>query len=137
MIEPALLPDAEEVFAKFLAGRPEMAGVLVGTRVPSTYDGSQKVVRIVRIGGGADYLLRFDRPRFDIDCFGPDKASASDLTTLVRRLAIFDVRYSDLSAYGASVSEVIEDVGPQWLDEPDYPNAGRYLFQVTAMIHAL
>ncbi|MEU7096055.1 hypothetical protein [Kitasatospora aureofaciens] len=135
MTEPSLLPDIEAALTGWLSSRPELAGVIVGTSVPITYDGSQKVVRVVRLGGSADYLMRFDHPRIDVDCFGPTKAAAADLTATIRRLLLFDIHTADLSPWSASISSVHEDVGPQWLDEPDYPNAGRYLLQISAMVH--
>lgn len=136
MTEPQNLPDVEAVFTGWLSTQPALAGVLVGTRLPITYDGSQKVVRVVRLGGAADLLMRFDHPRLDVDCFAPDAATAADLSALVRRLLLFDlVHGADLSPWSAAISDVREDVGPQWFDEPSYPNAGRYLTQISAMVH--
>lgn len=131
-----LLPDIEEVLCQWLATRSELAGVAIGTRVPINYNGTQRVVRIVRLGGGADFLMRFDNPRLDIDAFGPDKGSAVDLMKILRRLILIDIHNADLSAWQAAISHTREDVGPIWLDEPDYPNAGRYLLQITAMVHS-
>lgn len=132
----ALLPDIEQVLTGWLSSRSDLSGVLIGTRVPTAYDGSQRVIRIVRLGGSADDLMAFDHPRVDIDCFGPDKGSAWDLSALVRRAVLFDLIHgANLSSWSAAISNVREDVGPQWLDEPDYPNAGRYLFQITATVH--
>jgi hypothetical protein len=131
-----LLPDIEEVLTGWLSAQSALAGVRIGTRIPTDYDGTQKVVRVVRLGGNADFLMRFDHPRIDIDAFGPDKGSAWDLTALVRRLILFDLIHgADLSLWHAAISDVREDVGPQYLDEPDYPNAGRYLLQITAKVH--
>lgn len=135
-MEPDLLPDIEEVLCQWLATRSELSGVSIGTRVPLGYNGTQKVVRIVRLGGGADFLMRFDSPRLDIDTFGPDKGSAADLMKILRRLMLFDIHTADLSAWQASISHTREDVGPIWLDEPDYPNASRYLLQMTVMVHS-
>lgn len=133
---PDLLPDIEEVLCQWLATRPELSGVAIGTRVPIDYNGTQRVVRIVRLGGSADFLMRFDSPRIDIDAFGPDKGSAVDLMKILRRLILIDIHNADLSAWQAAISHTREDVGPIWLDEPDYPNAGRYLLQITAMVHS-
>ncbi|WP_157536536.1 phage tail termination protein [Kitasatospora mediocidica] len=131
-----VLPDIEEVLTQWLATQSALNGVLIGTRVPDSYDGSQRVVRVVRLGGSADYLMRFDHPRIDVDCFGPDKGAAWDLTAIVRRLLYVDLlNGADVSPWGASISQCREDVGPQWLDEQDYPNAGRYLIQITAIVH--
>ncbi|TQF03931.1 hypothetical protein E6W39_18955 [Kitasatospora acidiphila] len=137
MTEPALLPDVEEVFTQWLTAQSALSGVIVCTSLPITYDGSQRVVRLDRIGGAADYLMRIDRPRLDVDCWGPSKAAASDLTALVRRLLLVDlIQGANLSQWSCSISDVREDVGPQYLDEPDYPPAGRYLMQITAVVHS-
>lgn len=136
LIEPADLPDIEEVIVQWLLTLPALAGVQIGTRVPTDYNGSQSVVRVVRLGGSTDFLMWSDNPRLDIDCFGPDKATAFNLTRIVRRALAFDIRFADLSSFGACVTSVNEDVGPQWFDEEDYPNAGRYLTQISVMVHA-
>jgi hypothetical protein len=130
-----LLPDIEAVLTGWLSTRSELAGVIIGTQVPITYDGTQKVIRVVRLGGNADYLMRFDHPRIDVDAFGPTKAVAADLMAALRHLLLLDIHHADLSPWSAAVSSVHEDVGPQWLDEPDYPTAGRYLVQISAMVH--
>jgi hypothetical protein len=131
------LPDSEAALIGWLSAQSALSGVTVCSSLPISYDGSQAVVRIDRIGGAADYLMRIDRPRLDVDCYGPSKASAWDLTALVRRLLLVDlIQGGNLSQWSASVSDVREDVGPQFFDEPDYPPAGRYLMQITAVIHS-
>jgi hypothetical protein len=132
-----VLPDAEDVLIQWLSAQSALVGVTVCSSLPISYDGSQRVVRINRLGGPADFLGHIDRPRFDVDCYGPFKASAWDLTALVRRLLLTDlIQGANLSQWSCSISNVREDVGPQWLDEPDYPPAGRYLTQITAVTHS-
>lgn len=132
-----VLPDVEQALTQWLSSQSDLSGVIVCTSLPITYDGSQRVVRLDRIGGAADYLMRIDRPRLDIDCWAPSKAAAWDLTALVRRHLLVDlIQGGNLSAWSCSVSDVREDVGPQYFDEPDYPSAGRYLMQITAVIHS-
>jgi hypothetical protein len=134
---PVLPVDDEALVCGWLAGRTELAGVTVADRLPDAYDGTQLVVTVTRIGGsmdtggGGQWL---DRPRLDIDCHGPDKAVAKDLSAKVRA-ALAVARWADHSAAGAVWTDCREDVGPQWLPDPDYPGAGRYLLQVSLSIH--
>lgn len=136
---PILLPDDEALVCGWLGGRGELSGVIVADRLPDDYDGSQLVVTVNRIGGGMDRGAGgtwLDRPRLDIDCHGKDKAAAKDLARTVRALLPV-ARFDDHSAAGAVWSDTTEDVGPQWLPDPDYPEAGRYLLQVSVSIHPL
>lgn len=129
--------DIEEVLTGWLDSQLSPIGVEVVSRVPDDYNGSQKIVRVVRLGGSADAYTAFDYPRIDVDVFGPDKGTAADLMKVVRRLMLSGILTADLSAWSASVSHVREDVGPQWLDEPDYPPAGRYLIQFTVLARSV
>lgn len=139
MTDPAPIPavDDEALVASWLAAQTPLAGVTVGDRVPDGYDGTQHVVTVARIGGamdrggGGQWL---DRPRLDISCYGPDKAAAKDLVTQVRALLAV-ARYADHTGSGAVWSDTVEDIGPQWLPDADYPQTGRYLLQVTVAIH--
>lgn len=135
---PILLPDDEALVCGWLAGRPEMAGIAVADRLPDGYDGTQLVVAVTRIGGAMDRDAGggqwLDRPRLDVDCHGPTKAAAKDLSAIVRALLAI-ARFDDHSAAGAVWSDTTEDVGPQWLPDTDYPEAGRYLLQISVLIH--
>lgn len=136
---PIVPVDDEAVVCGWLAGRTELTGATIADRLPDNYDGSQLVVTVTRIGGamdsggGGQWL---DRPRLDIDCHGPTKAAAKDLCGTVRSLLAV-ARWDDHSAAGAEWSDYREDVGPQWLPDPDYPAAGRYLLQVSLAIHPI
>lgn len=134
---PVLPVDDEALVCGWLASRAELAGVTIADRLPDDYDGSQLVVTVTRIGGGMDRAgggQRLDRPRQDIDCHGPTKAAAKDLCNIVRSLLAV-ARWADHSAAGAEWSDYREDVGPQWLPDPDYPAAGRYMLQASLLIH--
>lgn len=136
---PIVLPDDEALVCKWLHGRSELAGVTVADRLPDAYDGTQLVVTVTRIGGGMDPAAGgqwLDRPRLDIDCHGPDKAAAKDLAQTVRALLAV-ARHEDHAASGAVWCDTQENVGPQWLPDPDYPQAGRYLLQMSILIHPI
>lgn len=134
---PILIPDDEALVCGWLSGRPELSGVAVADRLPDDYNGTQPVVTVTRIGGAMDRAaggMWLDRPRLDIDCHGASKAAAKDLAAIVRSLLAV-ARFDDHTAAGAVWSDTTEDVGPQWLPDPDYPEAGRYLLQVSVLIH--
>lgn len=134
---PVLPVDDEALVCGWLAARPELAGVTIADRLPDDYNGVQLVITVTRIGGAMDRAgggQWADRPRLDIDCHGPAKAAAKDLSAKVRA-ALAVARWADHSAAGAVWSDYREDVGPQWLPDPDYPGAGRYLLQASLLIH--
>lgn len=132
----APLPDAEAVVAALLAGRPELAGIWVGDRLPDTYDGSQLAVLVDRIGGAADpsTMSWFDTPHLDLKSYGKDKAAAQALSAIVRYLMSIAV-YCEVQ--GAVFSDVVENTGPQWFADAsaDYPESGYYLLQVAVTLH--
>ena len=134
---PVLIPDDEALVYGWLSGRTELSGITVANRLPDDYNGTQLVVTVTRIGGPMDRAaggMILDRPRWDIDCHGPSKAAAKDVAAIVRSLLAV-ARFDDHTASGAVWSDTAEDVGPQWLPDPDYPEAGRYLLQYSALIH--
>lgn len=139
MTDPAPIPavDDEALVARWLAAQTPLAGTSVGDRVPENYDGTQSVITVARIGGvmdrggGGQWL---DRPRLDISCYGKDKATAKALATQVRALLAV-ARFDDHTGSGAVWSDTVEDVGPQWIPDTEYPQTGRYLLQVTVAIH--
>lgn len=138
------MPDVEALVIGWLSSRSELAGAFVSSVVPTyfpdgaRYDGTQSIVRVVRMGGGIDNSLPFylDHARLDLDCFAKDKATAHDLMAQVRALFLRDLRAADVSSFAtASIRDTTEFVGPQWFDEPDYSPAGRYLLQVGVSVH--
>jgi hypothetical protein len=129
--------DDEALVCTWLAARPGLAGVTVADRLPDGYDGTAPVVTVSRIGGamdGAGGGQWLDRPRLDISCWGASKSAAKDLAGTVRA-ALAVARWDDHHAAGAVWCSYSEDVGPQWLPDSDYPAAGRYLLQVSLLIH--
>jgi hypothetical protein len=142
---PILPVDDEALVCGWLAARSELSGVIVADRLPVAdpdtgqiaYNGTQLVVTVTRIGGGMDRAgggQWLDRPRWDLSCHGPTKAAAKDLTAIIRSLLAV-ARFDDHAGTGAVWCDTTEDVGPQWLPDPDYPEAGRYLLQVSGLIH--
>lgn len=129
------LPDAVAVVCGHLRAQlPDT--VAVGTRLPDEYDGSQQVVRVDRIGGAMDRSAWawLDNPHLDVEAWAPLQTDASDLIALVRA-ALVIAPYTDLTALGAVVCNVEENVGPQWFPDPDYPPAGHQLVQVVLTLH--
>jgi hypothetical protein len=124
------MPDAKAVLIGWLTSRPELSQILVTGKVPDDYDGSQSVVRITRNGGHTEFPHWRDEAYIHYDSFAPDEGAAWDLCVIVRDLLMSELLNADLSSFSASVTDVVEYVGPQWFDEDDYPPAGRYLVQM-------
>jgi hypothetical protein len=138
---PITAVDDEALVCGWLGAQPGITaiGATVADRLPDGYDGTQPAVVVTRIGGAMDPAgggQWLDRPRWDVDCHGPNKAAAKDLVSAVRALLAV-ARWHDHSAAGAAWCDTTEDVGPQWIADTDYPEAGRYLLQVSALIHPL
>lgn len=125
--------DVEEFLVAFFKEQSGLAGIHVGTRLPNDWAGDSLAIRTYRTGGGMDNHLPYslDVARLDVDAFAPTKAEAWDLMKVARRIVLHDLIWADTTSLGAVVSDTTEYVGPQWFDEPDYPNAGRYLIQVS------
>lgn len=132
----APLPDAEAAIAGLLAARAELAGVTVGDRIPTTYDGSQKVVTVDRIGGAADPSTMgwHETVHLDVKSYGATKADAAALSAQVRYLLAI-LPY--LESQSVVFERCEESVGPQWFADAsgDYPESGYYLLQVAVTLH--
>ena len=129
--QPAVFPDIEVVLVGYFRTLPLPSGTLVGISVPVDYDGSQSVVRVNRIGGPTNWPIA-DLPSVEISCWGPDRATAAGLRDIIRlNMTWMVLATADLSEFGARISNPIERIGPQWLDEEGYVPAGRYFFEVS------
>lgn len=131
LVPPA---DAVGVFCAHLAALlPDE--VIVGTRLPDDYDGSQQVVRVDRIAGAMDRAgFWLDNAHLDVEAWAPLQQDAADLIAKCRMYMLLAL-YTDLSAQGAVVSDAVETVGPQWFPDPDYPPAGHQLIQWAVTLH--
>jgi hypothetical protein len=128
---PPILPDVETVLVAYLQTLALPEGTIVSTSVPTTYDGSQLVVRVERVGGSTDWPA-VDHPTVELSCWGPDKASAAALRDVVR----LNMTWMYLGAVPSfsvpcSFFNVVERLGPQWFDEDGYLPAGRYMFEIS------
>jgi hypothetical protein len=132
------LPDIEYVLIQWLKLQ-SLSASTVGSQLPVGYDGTQSVVTLDRLGGGIDNSLPYflDRARVDVSCYGQDKADAWDLTSKVRRLILRSYMDGNFRPWNARITNVNELVGPQWLIEPEYGAAGRYLVQFEVTLHTV
>lgn len=139
---PPLMPDVEALVIAWLETEPEVIArdALVSSHLPTTYNGTQEVVRVTRSGGFVNNALPFwkDNVRLDLTTFAPTKADAWDLNAIVRRLWMHNLKW-EVAHLGPTVQvmDVTEYVGPQWLDSAAYPPSGRYLIQVGVSIHPI
>ena len=131
-IRAAVFPDSEAVAVVWL--RAKLDGVAVTTDLNGWRAGDERVV-VTRIGGTPSIAYRVDNPRLDVDCYAASKAAAHDLAQIVSA-QLHDLPEGDHSALGAVVSHVRDDVGLQFLPDPD-TRAPRYLFTVALAVHPL
>lgn len=128
----AIFPDSEAVAATWLRSRPELAGIQVSTDLRGYTAGQRRIV-ITRVGGVPSLAIRVDNPRLDVDVFGTDKADAHDLAQLARAL-LHELPTGDHTALDAVVANVADDVGLQWLPDPD-TQAARYVLTLRLAVH--
>jgi hypothetical protein len=128
---PPIFPDIETVLVAYIQTLALPSNTIVSVQVPITYDGSQSVVRVNRLGGASEYPI-MDHPNVEISCWGPDRATAAALRDIVR-LGMTWVALSQVASFSVPcrLSNPVERLGPQWLDEEAYMPAGRYMFEVS------
>jgi len=125
----AVFPDSEAIAVQWLRGEVDAD---VATDLAGWLAGQARVV-VTRIGGLPSIAYRVDNPRLDVDCYAADKAAAHDLAQFVRA-RLHELPTGDHTAFGAVVSHVRDDVGLQFLPDPD-TRAPRYLFSVALAVH--
>lgn len=101
---PIEFPDAVEVMCRYLRAALAAAGqgVPVGTRVPSPRP--PLFVRVERVGGSRLDRVT-DRPRLNIECWGPDEEQLADLVKIARALVFAVPGWRGVVAYD------VDDVG--------------------------
>jgi hypothetical protein len=124
MGQPLVFPNIERVVVAFLDARPELDGVSVGVDLPPGFDGTQRAVRVSRVGGVFIEDDLRDNALTRIDAYGPDKVAAHSVASLVRGLLplIPKARHAD----GVVVSDVAETEGPYWFPDSRNAHASRY-----------
>ena len=125
----AVFPDSEAVAVVWL--RAEL-GAPVATDLNGWTAGQSRVV-VTRIGGVPSIAYRLDNPRLDVDVYAATKEAAHDLAQLARA-RLHELPEGDHTALGAVVANVTDDVGLQYLPDPD-TRAPRYVFTVALAVH--
>ncbi len=115
-----LFPDAETVMLGFIRGFDATWRIV--TELPGSLESVLPVVQVTRIGGSTRYASLLDRPRIDIDVFTSSRATAR---TAALKIQSKMPRIRGMTASGAVVTDVVEEVGPSW--RPDFnPNVRRF-----------
>lgn len=116
-------PDAEQLVVDFLKNRAELTGVVVDSRPPAGFDGTQKAVLVSHMGGAWVDDQHLDQPLLDLEVYGPDKPTAHTVALSARACVL---ELADTVYGSAAVVDVSEADGPRWL--PDYTRsaASRY-----------
>ncbi|MFE9810707.1 hypothetical protein [Streptomyces sp. NPDC005548] len=101
---PIAFPDAVDVVRRYLREALVARGVDVPvvTRVPSSRPPA--FVRIERVGGSRIDRVT-DRPRLDVECWGPDEGAVADLVKVARALVFA------IPGWRGAVAYDVDDVG--------------------------
>lgn len=101
---PIVFPDAVDVVRRYLREALVARGVDVPvvTRVPSSRPPA--FVRIERVGGSCIDRVT-DRPRLDVECWGPDEGAVADLVKVARALVFA------IPGWRGAVAYDVDDVG--------------------------
>lgn len=128
---PPVFPDPETVLVSYIQTLALPEGTIVSTEVPTTYDGSQSVVRINCIGGTTDWPI-MDSPTIEFSCWGPDRATAATLRDVVQ-LGMSWMALAQVTSFPVPcrISNPVMRLRPQWFDEDGYLPAGRYMFEIS------
>lgn len=125
--QPPLLPDIELVLNPWLVS--QLASVYdVTARVfsesPDDLASIVPAVRLYRItGSDKNYPMILDQASINVDSYGADRASASQLARQVHALLITTAQGSSIN--GAAIGQVVTIAGPRWLAYGDL-NIRRY-----------
>ncbi|MFF7171090.1 hypothetical protein [Streptomyces pseudovenezuelae] len=112
MAAPVEFPDAVDVVRGYLREALLARGldVPVRTRVPDPRPA--QLVRIERVGGSRLDRIT-DRPRLDVECWGPDEGAVADLVKVVRALVFAIPGWRGAVAY-----DVVDVGGPNTAPDP-------------------
>lgn len=123
MATPVALPDGKKIAIDLLSDA--LDGVLVTSATPegAALTAALPVVRVLRIGGLADQRgwadpASRDNPRFSVDCYAADDATAMQLA--LRVLAAWEL-LPNQSTDDGYVSGISQETGPQ--DRPEDLNS--------------
>lgn len=123
-------PDSEYIAVRWLNASP-LIDAPARTDLVGWTAGQQRLV-IARLGGVPSLPYRIDNPRLDIGAWAETKAAAHDLAQLARSV-LHDLPNGDHTDLGAVVAHVRDEVGLQWLPDPD-TNTPRYIFVLSLTV---
>lgn len=124
------MPDVEAVCVSALRAADVADGRAYGA-VPA--EPEFPLILVQRVGGQPSVRRRLDRASIQVSAYGEDKAEARDAADAAR-LALMNAEatyFEELSAY---VTGVEDELGLQWLPDPDTTRA-RYIFTVSVSAH--
>jgi hypothetical protein len=106
-------PDVERVVADAFADVATSAAAEVVTVLPADLQSALPIIRVRRLGGGDDRWT--DRPRVDVEVYGPSREVAKPLAlSLQARLLSFPIA----TGHGV-IDRVSTEVGPQEIPYTD------------------
>ena len=131
-------PDIEAGVIEFLVGRPAVTGLAgnVGWRVRDPWP----CLRVIRVGGTTDEILRVDEALIQLDAWGnPDDKSSGQRQALARLLAVAEAELLGIpgrvTASAVYTRARVVNRG-QWAPD-DQTEQQRYFSRLTVAAHAV
>lgn len=123
MTTPVALPDGKKIAIDLLSTALDGVRVTSATPEGAALNAALPVVRVLRIGGLADQRgwadpASRDNPRFSVDCYDTDDATAMQLA--LRVLAAWELLPNQATEDG-EVGGISQETGPQ--DRPEDLNS--------------
>jgi hypothetical protein len=128
-VRAVAFPDAEHVATRWL--NSSTIGAPASTDLLGWHAPEPRIV-ITRVGGTPTLAIRIDRPRLDVDVYAPTKADAHDLAQAAR-VRLHELPTGDHRDLGAVVCNVVDELGLQWLPDPD-TNTPRYVLTLAVTV---
>lgn len=119
--QPSPLPDIEQVLNPWLQAQLSSVFGTTAQVMAETTDNLQSQVPVVRLyrvtGSDKEYPMLIDVATINVDSFGADRGSASELARQVHMLLI--TMAPGASINGAAIGDVDVVAGPRWLAYAD------------------
>ncbi|MFC6884688.1 MULTISPECIES: hypothetical protein [Actinomadura] len=131
----AVFPDVEAAVASYLTSRPEMAGIPVGSSLPSGHDGTTPAVVLIRDGGSYREDEALDDAQLRIETYGPGVTGAHEVMRRVRALLAGLPSHAFPGFVIGDVTEEGHLRGLRRLTDRTRPEFTRYCLNVHLLVH--
>lgn len=121
-------PDIEAVTCAVL--RTAMPGATVDVDLPDDLQQHLPFVQVTRQGGGSVLRFVLERPAIELQCYGPDKATAHDTAQLARAVLLAAAG----TVTGGCEICTVNDIALTWVPDPASLYLPRYSVTLQLLI---